>query len=398
MKLKTYIVNDMSEAMTQIKKDLGKNAIILNTKKIKTGGFLGLFQKQQIKVIAATDERPEQEKQAESGREVLKETIQPEVQFVSRKEEIEPKVEGKRDQQEKQTVHSSDNNQVASELLSEIKYIKNFMLQVLDEDRLPHALQKVNQRLKNQGVNNDIRLEIVEKLMLEIGKQPDYLDHEVSDWAKREIITKLKPLTNQLQPYYSKIMCFIGPTGVGKTTTIAKIGANLILNENKKIGLITSDTYRIAAVEQLRTYADILGIQLEVVQSAEELKEAVEKLDDCDCILMDTAGRNYQQQQYIEEMETLLRAENVEVNLVLSLTTKYNDIKKIIDNFTLIQIDGLLLTKLDETRSYGAILNVLTEYSLPLRYITNGQSVPNDIFIAAPERIANFILGEDGHD
>ena len=172
-----------------------------------------------------------------------------------------------------------------------------------------------------------------------------------------------------------------------------------MLREDKKVGLITSDTYRIAAVEQLKTYAGILNMPIKVVESSADLHDAMSDLSECDIILMDTAGRNYQQKQYIDDLERLLSDKNkIQINLVLSLTSKYEDMKKIIDNFQTIVMDQLLLTKKDETSSSGAILNLIYHYSIPIPYIANGQNVPDDILMVTPELIANFVLGEDEND
>src|SRR5690606_1803337 len=132
-----------------------------------------------------------------------------------------------------------------------------------------------------------------------------------------------------------RVTCFIGPTGVGKTTTIAKLAASLLLKERKKVGFITTDTYRIAAVEQLKTYAGILGIPIEVVYTPADLELALERLNTCDVILMDTAGRNYLEKEFVNELEQLLGgAADIQTNLVISLTTKYTDVKSMLAGFT----------------------------------------------------------------
>lgn len=388
MRLKTYIVNNVTEAIPMIKKDLGTDALILNTKKVKTGGFLGFFKTEKLEVIAAV------------------ETKAPEKAKV--KAEVKPKqkrpVKTAKTQQAtvipfQQREETQKNDPMTEELMSEIKGIKQFMLQVMEEDRLPVALKGLNKRLMEQGISKEIQSELYAKLITALEQNPKMSESEIREFARTEIIEMIgfhQPAPVDKNP---EIICFIGPTGVGKTTTIAKIAADFMLREDKKVGLITSDTYRIAAVEQLKTYAGILNIPIEVVESASELTHAMEVLSDCDIVLMDTAGRNYQQKQYIEELEALLSDKNkVQINLVLSLTSKYEDMKKIVDNFQTIVMDELLLTKMDETSSSGAILNLIHHYSIPIRYIANGQSVPDDIFTVTPELIADFVLGEDEND
>jgi flagellar biosynthesis protein FlhF len=388
MRIKKYIVNSIPDAMQQIKHDLGQNAIILNTKKIKTGGFLGFFTRAQIEVIAAVD----QEKRASTSKPVIEEKF--EAQPVT-KHESKPSPGAKLTQE-------NNDQHLNRELIGELKNMKKFMLSVLSEkeDKLPVALQKVNQLFVKQEIDRDIRSELMAKLLLKLENEPDFSETTIKEWVREEMLAHLHSLKiKSEQRNSSRLICFIGPTGVGKTTTIAKLAADLMLKHKKKVGLITSDTYRIAAVEQLKTYATILNIPIEVVFSPEDLDTALTKLDDCDTILMDTAGRNYLQERYIQELGDLLPdEESVQTNLVLSLTSKYEDLTKIIENFSQIDVDCLILTKLDETNSYGAILNLLHQKSYPLTYITNGQNVPDDILIATPELITELILGEDAHE
>ena len=156
---------------------------------------------------------------------------------------------------------------------------------------------------------------------------------------------------------------FVGPTGVGKTTTIAKLAAEQVLKYHRKVGFITSDTYRIAAIEQLKTYATILNVPLEVVFSPQDLTKAFHNLEECDVIFMDTAGRNFRNEMYVSELNSLLKTQgNSETILVLSLTTKYRDMRAITNNFNKFKLDKVLFTKMDETDSYGAIVNIVHEF------------------------------------
>lgn len=394
MRLKTYIVDNMSDAMLLIKKDLGLDALILNTKKVKTGGFLGFFKKEKIEVIAAAEVKPkEKPKELDSYRVASSKPVKEAVAVMERIEvKSEPvHIHSPIPQSEKKSTAPE-----SLELMNELKNIKQFMMQVIQDDRLPEVLKPVHRQLMGQQLTSEILSEINAKLMLMIGQNPDYTSDQVKNLARKEIIEMINKHKKPLEEKNAEIICFIGPTGVGKTTTIAKIAADYMLREEKTVGLITSDTYRIAAVEQLRTYANILNIPIKVVESAKELTEAIHELSQCDIILMDTAGRNYQQKEYIEELEQLLPDKSkIQINLVLSLTSKYEDMRKIIDNFKTVDMDQLLLTKQDETSTYGSIVNLIHDYSIPIHYITNGQNVPNDILTVTPELIANFLLGED---
>ena len=364
MRLKTYQVGSVSEAIPMIKRDLGADALILNTKKVKVGGFLGFFQKEKLEVIAAV----EQEK-----------TI------------VAPKVPVPN--------ATSEANETNNDLLEELKNIKQFMMQVVEDDYLPSSIKAISDKLAAEEIAPEIQTAVISKIMQTVGQNHDMTEDQVNQLARSEMLQFIQTHQKPIEDMNPEIICFIGPTGVGKTTTIAKIAADYLLNEDKKVGLITSDTYRIAAVEQLKTYASILGIPIKVVESAAELEQAMSELGDCDVVLMDTAGRNYQQKQYIDDLEQLLPDKTkIQINLVLSLTSKYQDMVKIIDNFQTISMDQLLLTKLDETSTTGAIVNLLYQYPIPIPYIANGQNVPDDIISLTPEILVDFILGDEKHD
>jgi flagellar biosynthesis protein FlhF len=404
MRIKKYIVKSIPDAMQQIKHDLGQNAIILNTKKIKTGGFLGFFTREEIEVIAAID----QEKKVTSASKSPSNLSPVSGSETSVPSEVLSNSNTKTDAESALAFTSPtkktelDHEDLNKELLGELKNMKKFMLSMFSEkeDKLPAVLQEVNQLFVRQEIDHEIRSEMMGKLLLKLENEPECPDVTIKQWVKEELLTYLSSMqTESKETSSSRLICFIGPTGVGKTTTIAKLAADMLLKHKKKVGFITSDTYRIAAVEQLKTYATILNIPIEVVFSPEDLKPALEKLNSCDTILMDTAGRNYLQKEYIEELEDLIPSEeNIQTNLVLSLTSKYEDLTRIIHNFNQIDVDCLILTKLDETSSYGAILNLIYKNSFPLTYMTNGQNVPDDILIATPELITELILGEDAHE
>jgi flagellar biosynthesis protein FlhF len=188
---------------------------------------------------------------------------------------------------------------------------------------------------------------------------------------------------------------FFGPTGVGKTTTIAKMAANSMLKEKRRIGFITADTYRMAAVEQLKTYANILNVPMEVVFQPKEMVTAMERLSDCDLIFVDTAGRNFRNDEYVQGIRELVEHGTNSVNyLVLSLTSKYTDMKAIIQSFSDVPVKQVIFTKADETQSFGTMLNVSEEMKLTLSYITTGQNVPDDIVVATPTLVSSMVVGD----
>jgi len=198
----------------------------------------------------------------------------------------------------------------------------------------------------------------------------------------------------QLVQGVPKVVILIGTTGVGKTTTIAKLAADFAFDKNKKVVLITVDTYRIAAVEQLRAYADILSIPLEVAFSHGEFREAMTAYANYDLILVDTAGRSQKNSLQMAELKSFIDAAGykMDVNLLLSATTKYREMMDIIENFKKINFHKIIFTKLDETVGAGTIVNVLSQIPQGVSYITAGQNVPEDIEVADAAKLARMIL------
>ncbi len=198
----------------------------------------------------------------------------------------------------------------------------------------------------------------------------------------------------RLTPGRARIAALIGPTGVGKTTTIAKLAANFRLRERCRVGLITVDTYRIAAVEQLRTYADIMDLPMEVVSTPREMRKAIEQLSDLDLVLLDTAGRSPRDELKIQELKSMLaEARPDEVHLVLSVVTNTSVLQKTAEQFADLGSTALILTKLDEASGLGNLLPLLRRCKLPLSYLTNGQNVPDDICHADRRELTRSVLG-----
>ncbi len=193
-----------------------------------------------------------------------------------------------------------------------------------------------------------------------------------------------------------KVISFIGPTGVGKTTTLAKVAAEFALEKDKKVALLTADTYRIAAVEQLRTYSNIIDIPFAVCYSSSKLEHMVKKqFSECDLILIDTPGSSWKNDLQIGQLKAYTDREFIdEVHLLLSLNTKSSDLENIINTFNPLKPDKIILTKLDETTSYGDIINIKENYQLPYSYLTNGQDVPDDILTAESENIFQYLFGD----
>ncbi len=252
-------------------------------------------------------------------------------------------------------------------------------------------LEKLERNEVDKVILNDLKEDLIERLSIEEQQEPDTVRKVIYD-ILNSYIKDPEPFSDSNG---RRVIVFIGPTGVGKTTTLAKLAANLVLNEKKKVGLITSDTYRIAAVEQLKTYSEIIGIPLTAIYSPSEIGGAINSYKDKDIILLDTAGRSHKDQYQLMELKSLLKSNiDFEIYLVISATTKFSDCIEIIKSYSFLDDYKLLFTKLDETSTIGVLLNVAYITKKPISYITTGQSVPDDIEIADKDKIINSLIGD----
>ncbi len=198
------------------------------------------------------------------------------------------------------------------------------------------------------------------------------------------------PLENARRNPY--VVTLIGPTGVGKTTTIAKLAATMKLFNNKKVGLISADTYRIAAIEQLQTFANIANIPMDVVYTPEEMQQSLQKFQDRELILIDTVGRSQKNNQQLKDLQLFIDAgEPDEVHLVLSMTSGLRTLLDVVRRFKPLRPNRIIFSKCDESSSPGLLLNVLYKHQIPVSYLTTGQTVPNDIMKAEKDRLARWI-------
>ncbi|WP_217585592.1 flagellar biosynthesis protein FlhF [Lentibacillus saliphilus] len=363
MKVKKYIAPTMPEAMQQIRKELGSNAVILNSKEVSKGGFFGILKKKHIEVVAALDPSPLASKARDSAQ-----------QHVS--------------------VHKgADGNDRQSDVLSEIKQLKQMFLSTNQSNgHYPPAYQIMFHYLRDQDVSPEICTSLIETVLSE---HPDETDERIVYRYVKQALTEQLQQHSFGQMYFDKkVIHFVGPTGVGKTTTLAKIAAKAMIGHNKKVAFITVDTYRIAAIDQLKTYARILNVPIEVAYDIEQYRHAVERFKDYDLIFVDTAGRNFQSERYVKELTNSIDFnDNIDTFLVLSMTAKSQDMLNVHDQFNHLPIKGLIFTKVDETRQYGGLLNMtLSNNRSSIAYMTNGQDVPDDLIEPTPEYLAGLIM------
>ena len=277
-------------------------------------------------------------------------------------------------------------------LENEIAQMKALLAQVMGKDGNRGSIS-LHEALRRQEINEEILNSMAAQV--EAGET-------LADSQSREAKATLTKFLNEnmncsegikLNRHGVRIAALLGTTGVGKTTTLAKIAAKFVLEQGISAALITADTYRISAVEQLRTYSDILGLPLEIVYTPAELSKAINKHRNKDLILIDTAGRSQYNEFQMKELQEFLRANpRIEKHVVLSTTTKSSDAIDILEKFSVCEPDKVIFTKTDETASLGLILNLLYKQKLSLSYITNGQSVPDDIIPASSEVLADLLL------
>jgi flagellar biosynthesis protein FlhF len=253
-------------------------------------------------------------------------------------------------------------------------------------------------------IDVDISENSARDLVDRLPRGTDTTNHTGRRAASRQLCQAIEDQINVSGPIVARpgerrIVALVGPTGVGKTTTIAKLAANYRLREKCKVGLITVDTYRIAAVEQLRTYADIIDLPMEVVSTPKEMRSAIDKFSDMELILIDTAGRSPRDEVKIHELKSFLMDAQVdEVHLVLSTVASTRSLRETAERFRVVGTTSLLLTKVDEATVFGPVFELLRSTGLPVSYVTNGQNVPDDIEAARSRRLAKMILPVEGDD
>ncbi|NLW44639.1 MAG: flagellar biosynthesis protein FlhF [Syntrophomonadaceae bacterium] len=376
MKIKRFVGDSFPDVLRQAKEQMGNDAVILHSRKYKEGGLFGLFGRQKFEITVAMDE---------NGRSGIKHLATPASDYME-----------------------MDTSQLAvpytNEILQEIKQMKDMVEELREriDDENPRDIIGQNGRLLlkhlvSRHVDEKLANRIVKTVeeRAEAGQVHDYAYiKKLCVQVMAELIKA--PRDIELKKGKSRVVALIGPTGVGKTTTIAKLAAKFSLIQKKKIGLITLDTYRIAAVEQLKVYADIMGLPLQVVYKPGDLKPAIERFSNQDLVFIDTAGRSPRNDEQMAELVTLLReAEPDEVILVLSATTKSDDLLDTFKRFDIMKIDKIIFTKLDETNCYGSILNTVHSTNKRLSYVTNGQNVPDDIKLLDDIQLAQMIMGDD---
>lgn len=404
MIIKRYLVSNMNEALTRIRYELGKDAIIISQRKVRKPGFKGLFSGKLIEVTAAVEnssndkkEDLKKEQEFQNSLESIKKMMQDEVALASEKKN-DKSIENKILEHNKDiNKNNIDNEKILSKEVTpnveavhkEVNELKSLLNKVIENTTKEESIEvdPLESRLKELDIDELFQEEII-KNVKEMVEDSMEEEEALKNILKSSIIETNGDLNGRI--------VLIGPTGVGKTTTIAKLAGRLSLIEKKQVGLITVDTYRIGAIEQLKTYAEIMNIPFRVVITIKEMEQAIMDMKNCDVVLIDTTGRSSKNAMQISELRAFVQKANPDhINMVVSATTKNKDIRSILEGYKELEYDNIIITKLDETTVYGSLYNIARISNKPINFITIGQNVPDDIKVPTKEEIARFILGEE---
>jgi len=430
MQVRVFESEDMDSALRMIKEALGPDALILSSRTVRKGG-MGLFGKPMLEVTAAVD--------ANTDDAAMTEADQPRLDvrsddgdlnyqdlWASREAEKPRSVAPRRFEEALPNPyrHVTATPQVEMSprsldgLRDEVGELKNLVSSLVRD--LPEQLDKINrqkpqpviapavQRFSTISTADQQIHDGLTRLGIEAEAASTIAHYASSQLTTKQIadpailnaffaktIAELVQTTGSIlpQPGESKRIALIGPTGVGKTTTIAKLAASHLLAGGKRVALVTIDTYRIAAVEQLKVYGEIMNLPVEVVMNADQLRDVLERHSDKDLVLIDTAGRSPKDSVSLQELEEFLHVDsNIEAHLVMSATTRERDLYEIYGRFSALSPQSMLLTKLDECNSLGVLLNIHLRNNCPISYLANGQRVPEDLVQATAELVSSMIL------
>ncbi|WP_027326847.1 flagellar biosynthesis protein FlhF [Helicobacter pametensis] len=417
MKLFTYTGETPDEALRQAKSVHGSDPFILKSREIrkKTLSQKGLYE---IVIAVEEEEEPKQENTIKkrldeiaqknfekkkqdkiSLSQEMNETIRQISEIAGVKGGANPYIT----QKPKTQINDQEELKAIKKEIEQIDdRLKLIQSMFWDEKRpmrsspnIPQEFAEIYRIAKNSGIDRE-RLDALMELTLELMPLQMRSNSITVKRYFREVLRKMIACRSEnLSRATKNILMFVGPTGVGKTTTLAKLAArySLMLDKRHKVGVITLDSYKIAAMEQLMTYARMMRLGIERVDDPSELEGAIERLKYCDFILIDTAGHSQYDKQKLEMLKSYVQNDfHIEVSLVLSAGTKYEDLKDIYHSFSAVEIDNLIFSKLDESRSFGNIFSLACDIKKPISYFSIGQSVPNDLLVASNDFLVDCLL------
>ncbi|MGB3941254.1 MAG: flagellar biosynthesis protein FlhF [Candidatus Manganitrophaceae bacterium] len=424
MRIKKYEVFEIKEALQAIKKEMGPEAMILSTREIRKGGF-GLFSRPMIEVTAAVDPPSlmgpgVKDQRAESsvgrgevptgsagGGGMVAHPAQEQAEEGAEAFDALLEESGRRGESGPEIGFIREELRVIRESIEALRIGARHAVPIPEMHQrnfsdLHPTLTTLSERLILNGVDREVVDDLIgvmrKRLRTEDLWKGDFVENYLKEMIKGIVQAPMAGVTGrfplpgrQKERDSGRVVALVGPTGVGKTTTLAKIAAHQF-RRKRKVTLATLDTYRVGAIEQLKIYSKIIGAPVVVAEGP--LRERLARRGEGEWIFIDTAGRSHLDAARIEELRALVRFDvPVETHLVVSSNTRPSDLTEIVDRFSTIPIDYFLFTKTDETRNHGSLLTALRKKGKPLSYLTTGQRVPEDIEIATPKRIADLVMG-----
>jgi flagellar biosynthesis protein FlhF len=395
MRIKKYTASSMKEALLQIKQDLGDDAMILKTRKLPHKMF-AMGTREEIEVTAAIDDAAAAKPQPLRPLSITDPGVYARPRSVERAAGAKPQPAGPA-----YAPRGATEAAVAApttpmdrlgllEIKGDIRAIKDFLKSIRQPGEMTSAAGFSGPwaALYKRMIDAEIQPALAERLIMEIKGETSLPD---TDIEKRfvDVLSRRFPVSGPLRGNLDGpvVVAFVGPTGAGKTTTLAKLAAHYALNKESTVSLISADTYRIAAIEQIRSFADIVNVGLQVIFSADEVAAALSACKNDDFVFIDTAGRSPQDREHMQELDGLMKAfAPDEIHLVLSASTKESDLVHTVNHYREHGVNRLLFTKLDETVRLGNVFDVVQSSGIAVSYLTFGQSVPDDIELAQPGR------------
>ncbi|MCI8773371.1 MAG: flagellar biosynthesis protein FlhF [Lachnospiraceae bacterium] len=409
MIIKKFLGKTEAEAVESAKKELGANVVVMNVRNVKRKGLFDFLKPQKVEVtVALEEEANSQEKDVSAEVKAAVSAINEVVSSMNNAPVQQNEAPRAIIPVNAEEFSGKKENNVIEEKLDSLQSLIEQQLQKPEEEK------KEEEKVEEEISETDMFMKLLHTTMLEnevdeayagqiieeiekVNKPNCPFDFALANTYQKMILKFGKPVGITPSEKGVKVVFFVGPTGVGKTTTIAKIASRFQVDEKKKVALLTADTYRIAAAEQLRTYANILEVPFRIVYTIEEIEQALSDFKDYDYILVDTAGHSYQNKAQKEAMTKFIHSMDdkveKEVFLVLSATTKYRDLISIADAYKEMADYKLIFTKLDETTTLGNLLNLKLYTGASLSYVTHGQNVPDDIEDFNPQKTVKRLLG-----
>jgi flagellar biosynthesis protein FlhF len=408
MKIKRFVGRSLNEATEQMKQELGDEAIILNSRRVAKGGSLGIAGKDAFEITAAIDEVAPARNNSYLRRTAAESFEEYARQARSDQKEDDPveslKKVAEAFQQRQRPPREIPARRAAEsvefeDLRQDMQDMKGIMRELADQLKhgrmpaLPGPLEKAYMTLVEQEVEERLAATLVQSVYAALSRE-QLSNRQVTDASLLAAIagTLKTPDENKSRRKHTRVVALVGPTGVGKTTTIAKLAAISKLIRRLDVALISADTYRIGAIEQLRTFATIADMPMEVAYKPSEMSAALRKFRDKDVVFVDTVGRSQRSRKELNELGKFVSAAGPdETHLVLNASTNLKTAEEVIQQFKTVKPNRLLFTKLDEAATLGSLLTLVNRHQIPVSYLTTGQAVPDDIIAAEPAQFARMV-------